>query len=142
MSMQRSCKSCGAENRIPERMLDKRARCGACKAPLAPEDAPVEVTDVAAFEALVGDSPLPVLVDFWAPWCGPCRVVAPELEKLAKVKAGKAVVAKVNTDLVPVVAARFGIQAIPTLVLFRGGKEAKRVSGAMAAPAIEQAFGL
>ena len=85
-------------------------------------------------------SPLPILVDFWAPWCGPCRVMAPELAKLARAKAGKIIVAKVNTDEVPAVASRFGIQSIPTLVLFREGREAKRMSGAMAVPAIERAF--
>jgi thioredoxin 2 len=140
--MIRRCPDCGAENRIPAGKLDRRAKCGSCKAPLAALDAPVPITDAAQFDELVGGSPLPVVVDFWAPWCGPCRSVAPELERLARAKAGNIVLAKVNTDEVPSVAARFGIQSIPTLVLFRGGREAKRVSGAMPAPAIEREFGL
>lgn len=140
--MQRHCAACGADNRIPAEKLDRTARCGRCKGALPPEDRPVTIGDAASFDALVGRATLPVVVDFWAPWCGPCRMVAPELEKLARSKAGKVVVVKLNTDEVPAVAARFGIQSIPTMVLFQGGREAKRVSGAMAAPAIERAFGL
>ncbi len=140
--MQRRCAACGAENRIPSEKLDRNARCGRCKGALPPEDHPVAIEDAASFDDLVARSPLPVVVDFWAPWCGPCRMVAPELEKLARTKSGKVLVAKVNTDEVPAVAARFGIQSIPTMVLFRGGRESKRVSGAMPAPAIERAFEL
>jgi thioredoxin 2 len=83
-----------------------------------------------------------VLVDFWAAWCGPCRTVAPELEKLARERAGKLVVAKVDTEALPNVTARFSIHSIPTLILFGGGREQKRVSGAMPASAIVSAFGL
>jgi thioredoxin 2 len=140
--MFRHCNACGTENRIPANKLDLRAKCGSCKAPLSPLDTPVPVADAASFAELLEGSPLPVIVDFWAPWCGPCRTVAPELEKLAKSKAGSLVLAKVNTDEVPTVAERYRIQSIPTLILFRGGREAKRVSGAMAAPAIERAFGI
>ena len=140
--MIRRCDACGAENRIPSEKLALRAKCGSCKAPLPALAVPVTVGDATAFAELIDGSPLPVLVDFWAPWCGPCRAVAPELEKLAREKAGAVVLAKLNTDEVPAVAARYGIQSIPTLVLFRGGREAKRVSGAMRAPAIEQALGI
>ncbi len=140
--MQRRCASCGAENRIPAEKLDKQPRCGRCKAPFAAEDHPVALTDAAAFDELVAGSPLPVLVDFWAPWCGPCRMVAPELEKISKTKAGKVVVAKLNTDEVPAVAARFGISAIPTMVLFRAGRETKRAAGMMRAPEIERTLGI
>jgi len=94
------------------------------------------------FDEFVRGASLPVLVDFWAPWCGPCRIVGPELEKLAKKHAGKLVVAKLNTEDVPAVARRFQISSIPTMVLFRAGKEAQRLSGAMPANAIEAELGL
>jgi thioredoxin 2 len=122
-------------------MLD-RARCPACKAALLPASRPIAVRNAADFDELVRTSPLPVLVDFWAAWCGPCRMVAPELEKIAGEHPGSVVVAKVDTQSLPEVAARFGIQSIPTLLLFRDGSEAKRVSGAMPARAILAQLGL
>ena len=81
---------------------------------------------------------MPVVVDFWAAWCGPCRMVAPELEKLSADRAGKILVAKVDTDALPEVAGRFGIRSIPTLISFQNGKESKRISGAMSATQIAQ----
>lgn len=96
-------------------------------------NAPFEIDTAGEFDALTSGSPLPVLVDFWAAWCGPCRVVSPEVAKLAHQYQGRVIVAKVNTDRLQNVAARFGIRSIPTLILFRGGEEAKRVSGAMTA---------
>jgi len=105
-------------------------------------DEPVELPDAASFEELVSTSKVPVLVDFWAPWCGPCRMVAPELAKVAKRKAGAVVVAKLNTDAVPSIASRFQISGIPTMVLFENGREATRASGAMPAPIIEERMGL
>ncbi len=140
--MIRTCPSCGADNRVPSSKLDKVARCGSCKSALPSESRPVALDSVESFDDLVRGSPLPVLVDFWAEWCGPCRMVAPELEKLAKGKSGRLVVAKVDTDRVRELGARFGISSIPTLILFRGGREAQRVSGAMRAPEIERAFTL
>jgi thioredoxin 2 len=95
------------------------------------------VAQAAEFDELVRDSPLPVLVDFWATWCGPCRAVAPELVKLASARAGRLVIAKVDTDVLADVAGRFGIRSIPTLILFRQGAEVKRLTGAMPAEAIE-----
>jgi thioredoxin 2 len=130
------CTACGQPNRVPVARVADRAKCAACKASLLPLAKPVSVRSAAEFDELVQAAGVPVLVDFWASWCGPCRTVAPELEKLAKERAGKVVVAKVDTDALPDVAGRFGIRGIPTMVVMRGGREAKRVSGAMPASAI------
>jgi thioredoxin len=89
-------------------------------------------------DELVADSPVPVLVDFWAPWCGPCLAVAPQLEVVANRKAGEVVVVKVDTEEAPELAERFGIRAIPTMIVFNGGREKKRMTGAMGADAIER----
>ena len=124
------CPACGATNRVPR---DKIAQglapvCGRCKTPLPVESAPVTVTD-ATFAAEVERSPLPVLLDMWAAWCGPCRMVAPVIEELAKEMAGRVRVAKLNVDENPATAARFGVRSIPTLLVFRGGKEADCIVG-------------
>jgi thioredoxin 2 len=131
-----ACASCSRPNRVPAARLRDRAHCAACKAPLLPLSRAVPVTSEQDFDDLVGHSPEPVLVDFWATWCGPCRAVAPELEKIADQRAGNLIVAKVDTDALPEVAGRFGIRSIPTIVLFRAGKEAQRLSGAMSASEI------
>ena len=130
------CSSCGRLNRVPPARVADKANCAACKGPLLPLTKPIPLRTAEEFDELVRSAPVPVLVDFWAAWCGPCRAVAPELEKIARDRIGSVVVAKVDTDALPDVAGRFGIRSIPTLVLMRGGRESKRVAGAMPASAI------
>jgi thioredoxin 2 len=101
----------------------------------------VAISSPAEFDELTAQTHVPVLVDFWAAWCGPCRAVAPELEKLARQQRGL-LIAKVDTEALPALASRYGIRSIPTLILFRDGKLAKQVSGAMSASQLTQAFGL
>lgn len=140
--MEARCPACAQKNRVPAARVRDKARCAACKAALLPLAAPVAVASAADFDELVRDAPVPVLVDFWADWCGPCHAVAPELEKLARDKTGAVVVAKVDTEALRDVAGRYGIRSIPTMILFSGGKEAKRVSGAMPASAIARELGI
>jgi thioredoxin 2 len=127
---------------LPAARLGEKAKCAACKTSLLPLAHPVALRSSSDFDEVIADSPEPVLVDFWAQWCGPCRVVAPELERIARQRAGKVVVAKVDTDALPDVAARFGIRGIPTMILFRAGTEVGRVSGAMPASAIASKLSL
>ncbi len=136
------CPSCGARVRVPDARIAQSARCAKCKTEVAPLDRPVAVHSSAEFDALVAAAPIPVLVDFWATWCPPCRMVAPELEKLAKQGRGKFLVVKVDTDENRELGQRFRIESIPTLARFDRGRETKRVAGAMQAPAITKTFEL
>ncbi len=135
------CPACGSANRVPAKRLGEHPRCGKCKTEI-PTEKPLAVRSTAEFDELVEGAPHPVLVDFWAPWCGPCRIVAPQLELLAKKKRGSLVVAKVNTDELPDLGARYQVRSIPTMILFSGGRESRRVSGAMPADAIAQSVGV
>jgi thioredoxin 2 len=125
------CPSCGANNRVPSKKLERGLQpvCGRCKTPLLSDNKPLTVTD-ATFSAQVEQSPVPVLLDLWAPWCGPCRMVAPVLEELAKEMAGRVRVAKLNVDENPATATRFQVRSIPTLLLLKKGQEVERLVGA------------
>jgi thioredoxin 2 len=133
-----TCPQCGQRNRMKYDALTQNFRCGKCRTALGPPGEPVEVKRDPAFDALTARSTLPVLVDFWAPWCGPCKMVAPELAKVAAEGVGRWIVAKVNTEELPSLARRFRITAIPTMVMFKNGSEVARQAGAMPAPAIRQ----
>jgi thioredoxin 2 len=130
------CPSCGQNNRLPFTALTKSIRCASCKTMLAAAGVPVEAPDAAAFHAAAADSTLPLIVDFWAPWCGPCRMVAPELERVAQGAAGHYLVVKVNTDELQDIGQEFRIRSIPTLAIVFHGRELARVAGARSAAEI------
>jgi len=128
------CASCSTANRVPAERLGDDPKCGRCGAPLL-DGKPVAL-DEASFDSFIGRNELPVLVDFWADWCGPCHAMAPAFERAALELKTRVRFAKVDTEGAQRVAARFGIRSIPTLILFRGAREVARVSGAMDARSI------
>ena len=130
------CPHCQATNRVPEERKLESPSCGRCGAALL-DGQPVELTD-ATFDAVAGKTDLPVLVDFWAPWCGPCRQMAPHFAQAAGQLRGEVLFAKVNSDDHQRTAGRFAIRSIPTMVLMQGGREVARMSGAMPAGQIAQ----
>ena len=136
-----SCPQCHRANRIPFARLHQSGQCGSCKAALPHPSLPVDIDSAASFTALIRAASLPVLVDFWAPWCGPCQMVAPEVAKLAALAAGELLVVKVNTEAQPGIGASMGIRSIPTFAVFTAGREVERTSGAMPAAQL-RAFAL
>ncbi len=128
------CAHCGATNRLPAARLGDQPDCGRCHQPLL-TGAPIELDD-RNFAAFVPKTTLPVLVDFWASWCGPCRQMAPQFDAAARQLRGRALLVKVNSDDSPETSAKFGIRSIPTLVRLQGGVEQRRQSGALPAAQI------
>ena len=114
------CSQCGAQNRIPAKHLADQGRCGVCKSTLPPVSEPIAVS-AADFDEIVREARVPVLADFWAAWCGPCRMAAPEVEALAREMAGRAIVLKVDTESEPALSARYRVASIPNFIVFRNG---------------------
>jgi len=123
------CAQCGQKNRVAAPQLHRVAKCGRCSASLGPPSHPISVSSVAEFDEIVQHAGVPVLVDFWAAWCGPCRMAAPEVDKTAQHMAGAALVLKVDTEAHPQLAARYDVRGIPNFAVFRGGRLVKQQAG-------------
>jgi thioredoxin 2 len=126
--MIRTCKSCGTKNRIPAGHLADKGKCGSCKAELPPLSEPV-AADTALFDEIVRAARVPVLVDFWADWCHPCKMAAPEVHALAHEMSGKALILQVDIDANPELANRYQVQSIPNFVVLRNGQVAFQQAG-------------
>ncbi len=132
-----ACGVCGQKNRVAYSGLGQAVRCGKCKTEFSSTSTPLDVATTEDFDRLIATSSIPIVVDYWAPWCGPCRMVAPELVKVAARSAGRYLVVKVNTDAMSDLGERFGIRSIPTMALYSNGKEIRRSTGARPAADIE-----
>lgn len=121
MAIIRNCPTCGKPNRIPAKHLADTGRCGACKSPLAAIAEPIEVSSIEDFDEIIRESKVPVFVDFWAAWCGPCRIAAPHVAQVARELQGSAVVLKVDTERFPQLAMRYNVRGIPNFAVFSRG---------------------
>ena len=133
-----SCPACGTTNRLKYGALERAVQCGKCHAPIPRVDSPIDVPGTQAFDDAIAGTTVPVVVDFWATWCGPCHMMAPEITKLAQRAAGRALVLKVDTDANPELSERYRIRSIPTVAVFVGGREVNRAAGVQSASNLER----
>lgn len=140
--MIRTCPNCSSKNRLPLKRMLEGPNCGKCKEPLPPPVHPIPIATGYDFRMMLQDSPVPVLVDFWAPWCSPCKAMAPEFDRLAGELSGKVLLAKVNTDEIPALGSEHQIRSIPTTILFKSGEETSRITGAASASGLKTRHGL
>ena len=132
-----TCASCGKKNRSPAERLADEGRCGACKTPISPVSRPIEA-DPETFREITRNAKVPVLVDFWADWCGPCKMAAPEVEATARDMAGRAVVLKVDTERHPQIAAEYDVRGIPNFAVIRGGLLVNQQAGVVPSAVMKQ----
>ena len=133
-----ACRSCGTMNRLKYGALERASKCGKCQSLLPFAAEPIEVTSSRLFDAAIAGASVPLVVDFWAEWCGPCHMMAPEIDKVAQRTAGRALVLKVDTDANSELSQRYQIRSIPTIAIFLDGREATRAAGVQPAATIEQ----
>lgn len=133
-----ACNACRTMNRLKYDALERATKCGKCQSPLPFPNEPIAFTGAQLFDAVITNASVPVVVDFWAVWCGPCHMMAPEIEKVAQRTAGRALVLKVDTDANPELSQRYQIRSIPTIAIFQDGREATRAAGVQPAANIEQ----
>jgi thioredoxin 2 len=135
-----ACPKCATLNRVAYGSVGKLSRCGSCHETMPQVSDPVDVPDSSTFRTVLKDSSLPVVVDFWAEWCGPCKMFGPEFARTAKEWTGRALFLKLNTEMVGDVSQELGVNAIPTIIIWKAGKEAQRIQGAVAGKVLTQAI--